>query len=146
MARYSAAATQTTARTSLRGPTLAAAAAVGFRLKEVGVFATTAVATNQVALRKTTAVGTAGTALDEVPWFENSAAASCTATQAPITDHTAVAGSVRLVHMPEMIGGGYIWTFGPEGLIIPEGTGNAVFLSLPAGTDGLIDFYFDWEE
>jgi hypothetical protein len=145
MAKYSAAATQTTAKTAARGPTLSAAAGVGFRLVEVGVESTTAVS-SQVALRKITAIGSVGTALDEVPWWENSAAASAVASQAPTGDHTLVAGNVRIAHLPAAIGGGIIWTFGPEGLIIPEGTGNGVCLTLPGGSDAIINFYFDWEE
>jgi len=147
MAKFSVAATQVGARTATAGPTLVAGANDAFFLQEVGVFATTAVATNQVALRMITAAGTAGTALDEVPWRLNqSTAATASATQVNSTAHTFVAGSIRLVHMPEAIGAGYIWTFGPKGLMIPEGTGNGVCLTLPGGTDGLIDFYFDWEE
>jgi hypothetical protein len=145
MAKYSAAATQSGAKTSARGPSLSAAAAVGFRLVEVGVESTTAVS-SQVALRKITALGTGGAALDEVPWWENSAAASCLAANSSTADHTFVAGSLRVAHLAAAIGGGIIWTFGPEGLIIPEGTGNGVALTLPGGTDAIINFYFDWEE
>jgi hypothetical protein len=30
--------------------------------------------------------------------------------------------------------------------LIPEGTGNGICLTLPGGTDAVINFYFDWEE
>ena len=102
---------------------------------------------SRVALRMITAIGTVGTALDEVPWRLSQAGASnAVASQIPSTDHTAVAGFIRNVVLPAQIGGGYIWTFGPEGLFIPEGTGNGVFLSLPGGSDQIVDFYFDYEE
>jgi hypothetical protein len=145
MAKYTVAATQSGAKTSARGPSLTAAAGVGLRIVEVGVESTTAVA-SQVALRKITALGTGGAALDEVPWWENSAAASGVAANSSTADHTFVSGSLRVAHLPAAIGGGIIWTFGPLGLVIPEGTGNGIALTLPGGSDAIVNFYIDWEE
>jgi hypothetical protein len=146
MARFSVSDRQTGTKTSVRGPTLVAGANDAFTLREVGVFSTVATE-SRVSLRFLTAAGTAGTGLDEVPWrLSQASAASAAASQVPSTDHTAVAGFIRNVVLPAQIGGGIIWTFGPEGLLIPEGTGNGVFLGLPGGTDQVIDFYFDWEE
>lgn len=104
MARYSVAALQTTAKTSLRGPTLAVGAS-NLTLREVGVEATTAVSST-VALRIASALGTSGTALDEVPWAGDRTAPAATAFQAPTADHTAVAGFIRIAALPAAIGGG----------------------------------------
>lgn len=144
--KFSVADRQSGAKTSLRGPTLVAGANDAITVREVGVFSTVATS-SRVALRFLTAAGTAGTGLDEVPWrLSQASAAAASATQTPSTDHTAVAGFIRNVELPAQVGGGYIWTFGPEGLLIPEGTGNGIFLSLPGGTDQIVDFYIDWEE
>lgn len=144
--RFSAAGTQTTAKTSARGPTIVAGASQAISVHEVGIESTTAVS-SQVALRFITTAGTPGTALDEVTWFLGQTAASAaSATQAPTTYHTLVAGNIRIAHLPAAIGGGVIWTFGPMGLVIPEGTGNGLCLTLPGGSDAIINFYWDYEE
>lgn len=144
MARYSAAALQTTAKTSLRGPTLAVGAS-NLTLREVGVESTTAVSST-VALRIASALGTSGTALDEVPWADDRTAPLATTFQAPTADHTAVAGFIRIAALPAAIGGGVIWTFGPQELELAGGSGDGFFLALPSGSDAIINFYFDWEE
>ena len=144
MAKYTVAATQTGTKTSLRGPTLVVGAKT-IHIVEVGVESTTAVS-SQVALRRFPAAGTTGTALDEVPWENDGQAPTAAGSQLPSTDHTAVAGLIRQGHLPDAIGGGIIWTFGPRGLTVYGGTGDGVFLSLPGGSDAVINFYFDWEE
>ena len=144
MARYSCAALQTTARTAVRGPTLA----VGTRdlaLVEVSV-EPTSVTPTIVALRIATTTGTSGTALDEVPWGGDRVAPAASMFQAPSTDHTAIAGFIRLAALPTAVGGGVIWTFGPEDLELVGGSGDAFFLSLPSGSDVPVNFGFDWTE
>lgn len=144
MARFSCSATQVGAKTSLRGPTLVVATK-DLTLREVGVESTTAVS-SQVALRLATAVGAAGTALDEISWSGDRVAPVSSVTQIPSADHTAQAGQIRQTSLPAAIGGGVIWTFGPEELKLVAGSGDAFFLSLPAGSDAIINFYFDWVE
>ena len=144
MARFSVAAVQVGAKTAARGPTLV----VGTRdlhLVEVGVESTTAVA-SRVALRIASAVGAAGTALDEVPWRGDRVAPAASVSQVPSADHTLVAGSIREAWLPDAIGGGEIWTFGPDELSLVGGSGDAFTLTLPGGTDAIISFYFDWKE
>jgi len=144
MAKYSVAAVQVGAKTSLRGPTLL----VGTRdlaLREVGIETTTAVS-SVVGLRIATTVGTAGTALDEIPWGGDRVAPAASATQVPSTDHTLIAGSIRQCNLPAVIGGGVIWTFGSGELELVGGSADAFTLILPTGTDAIINFYFDWEE
>lgn len=146
MARFTVSDRQTGTKTSVRGPTLVAGANDAISIREVGVFSTVATE-SRVALRFLTTAGTAGTALDEVPWrLSQASAAAAAASNTNSADHTAVNGFIRNVVLPAQIGGGYIWTFGPEGLFIPEGTGNGIYLGLPGGSDQVVDFYFDWEE
>jgi hypothetical protein len=144
MARYSVAAVQVGAKTSLRGPTLL----VGTKdlaLREVGVESTTAVS-SAVALRIATTVGAAGTALDEIPWQIDRVAPTASATQIPSGDHTLIAGSIRIANLPAAIGGGIIWTFGPQELSLAGGSADAFTITLPSGSDAIVNFYFDWEE
>jgi hypothetical protein len=144
MARFSVAAVQVGAKTAARGPTLL----VGTRdlhIVEVGVESTTAVA-SRVALRIATTVGTAGTALDEIPWRGDRVAPGAQMTQVPSTDHTLIAGSIREEWLPDQIGGGTIWTFGPDELSLVGGSADAFTLTLPGGSDAIISFWFDWKE
>lgn len=130
--------------TSARGPSLAAAAASGFKLREVGVFNTAATEV-RIGLARITAVGSGGTALTETDWDANLTDTQCTAANTPTADHT-VGDKIRIAVLGAAIGSGIIWTFGGSGLIVPEGTSNGIAIYLPGGTAQVVDFYFDWEE
>lgn len=143
MGAFHASATQTTAKTASRGPTLVAGNK-DVELIEVGVEATTADGST-VALRRLTTAGTTGTAIDEVIGEDDGQAPTAAASQAPSTDHTLTAGNIRTAHLPTAIGGGVIWTFDPP-LRIRGGSGDGVALVLPSGTDRIINFHFTWIE
>lgn len=141
--KYSAASIQTGTKTTLRGPTIVVGTS-GMILWEVGV-ASTVATESHVQLRKFTAAGAAGTAIDDVPWGDG-AASTFAASQVPSADHTPVAGFIRSDYLPAAIGGGIIWTFGPKGMYIPGGTGDGFYIALGSGTDRVVSFYFDVEE
>ena len=130
--------------TSVRGPSVYAAAASGFKLREVGIFNTTATEC-RVGLRRWTAAGTQGTALTEADWDANRTDTQCTAFNTHTADATG-GDTFRMAVVGAAIGSAIIWTFGESGLIVPEGTGNGVGIYLPGGTAQHLDFYFDWEE
>ena len=67
-------------------------------------------------------------------------------TQVPSTDHTLIAGSIRESWLPAAIGGGVIWTFGPDELELAGGTADAFTLTLPGGSDAIISFYFECDK
>lgn len=142
--RHSIAGRGTVVGTSLRAmASLFAAAAVGFKLREVGVFNTTTTAL-AVALARFTAQGTVGAGLTEADYDA--------ANPTQITGyagHTAD-GTVGQVHrqasLGAYIGAGVIWTFGDSGLLIPVGTGNGVGIIVPTGTGQICDYYMDWDE
>ena len=144
MAKYSCGATQVGTKTASRGPTIVVGSK-NLHLIEVGIESTTAVS-SQVALRRFTTAGTTGTALDEIPWEGDGQAPTAAVSQVPSTDHTLTNGSIRVAHLAAAIGGGVIWTFGPEGLEVPAGSGDGFTLTLPGGSDAIINFYFDWIE
>jgi hypothetical protein len=144
MPRHSVTERSTLTLTSLRGPGLFAAAAAGAAIREVQIWntATTAVA---VGIRRATANGGAGTALTEAAWDLNKVVPQCTGVNTPTADHT---GSDIFMQtaLGAAAGAGVIWTFGDSGIVIPEGTGNGVFIFLVTGTAQVVDFAFVWDE
>ena len=142
--KFSAGATQTTAKTAARGPTIVAGANDACAIMEVGIESTTAVS-SQVALRFITAAGTPGTDVVEVPWGAQRRhsigdAGALDRPHVRVRPHPAGAptGRDRRRHHLDVRPQG--------GLVLPEGTGNGLCLTLPGGSDAIINFYFDWEE
>jgi hypothetical protein len=148
MARFAVGGRMTNAPTStLPGSSLYAAATIGGRLREVGIFNTTSTAC-MVALRRCTSAGTVGAALDELPYntVVASAAANCTGFNSHTVGPTITAGVFNQASLGAAIGSGVIWTFGDEGIVIPLGTGQGVGILTPTGTGQICDFYFVWDE
>lgn len=115
------------------------------RLREVGVFATTAVGAFTIALCRLSTTGTQGSALTE-------AQLDGTGTSAVqgFNTHTVAPTIVDLgyrFHFPAAIGAGVIWTFNNEvGATAPVATTNGIGLYVPNGTGAICDFYFVWDE
>lgn len=153
MARFSIAGRSTivpsasSATACLPGFSLFAVASRTAKIREVGVFNTTATACI-VTLVRLTAAGTPGAALVEVPFDEASPAPNCTG----FAGHTAAAtmasgAQIRQASLPAAVGGGVIWTFGDTGIIIAAGTANGIGIITPSGFTGqVIDYYLDWDE
>lgn len=137
-------------RSTVVGTTLRAIASVfsiaakGFRLREVGVFNTTAVAVAVALARFTNATGV-GAGLTEVAWDPMEGTPQMTA-YAGHTADGAVNGPSRYATLGAAAGAGVIWTFGGSGLVIPVGAANGIGVICPTGTGQILDFYFDWEE
>lgn len=112
---------------------------------EIGVFNTTAVAV-ALAVRRFTALGTAGTGQTEIFVDDIAATALATAVDTHTVTPTFVTGNVRVATLGAAIGSGVIWTFGDRGLRIPSGTGNGVGVVPLVGTGQICDLYFDWDE
>lgn len=123
---------------------LFAIAAVGGKVRECGVFNTTATAV-AVALARLTAAGTPGAGLTEGKYDPNGAAASMTG----FAGHTVAAtvgDTVRQASLGAAIGSGVIWTFGDTGIIVPVGTANGAGVIVPTGTGQVSDYHLDWDE
>lgn len=145
MARYSIAGRGTVVGTSLRGMfSLFATASVGAKVREIGVFNTTAVAL-AVALARFTAATNVGTGLTEAEYDENAPAPSCTGFAGHTGDGT-VGQVFRQASIGAAIGSGMIWTFGDTGLVIQPGTANGIGIIVPTGTGQICDYYMDWDE
>jgi hypothetical protein len=114
-------------------------------LREVGIFntSTTAVA---VGIKRATANGGGGTALTEAAWAGSAYTVLATGVNTPTADHTAGGGGIRQASLGAAVGAGVVFTFGADGLWVPAGTGNGVFIYLTTGTAQVVDFYFDWDE
>jgi hypothetical protein len=146
MARYSIAGRASAAATAtLPAVSLFAAAAVGGRIREIGIFNTTATAF-ALSLRRFSAAGTVGAGLTEIPQDASAVAASCTGFDAHTVTPTITAGVFRQATLPAAVGGGVIWTFGDSGLVIGVGTGNGYGILCPTGTGQVFDYYIDWDE
>jgi len=147
MARYSIGGIASAAATAtLPAFTLAAAAAVGGKIREIGIFNTTSTAF-YASVRRFTTAGTRGAGVTAIPYDPASAAASCTGADANTsTAPTLTGGTIRIAELPAAVGGGVIWTFGETGLVLPVGTGQMIGILCPSGTGQVFTYYFDWDE
>lgn len=145
MSRYSTGGRATIAGTTVRGIfSLYATAAVTPRVREIGLWNTTANAT-AVAVVRFTSTGTQGTGLTEVPMDDPVHVAIAT-TFAGHTADPAVSAPIRQASLAAAIGAGVIWTFGGNGLEIAPATTNGVGVIIPTGTGQVMDYYIEWEE
>jgi hypothetical protein len=146
MARYSVGTRSTGAgSTTLAVGSLFAAASNDVYVVEVGAFNTTATACN-IAIRRWTAVGTAGSGLSEIPWDPDTTAATATGFDTHTVTGTITAGYYNTAALGAAIGSGVIWTYGGKGIRIPKGTGNGLAIMVGTGTGQILDFYFVWDE
>lgn len=146
MSRYSASWRTTGAgSTTLPIASLFATASVRPRVLEIGCFNTTATAV-AMAIRRMTAVGTAGTGQTEVYEDDDSQTPLATAVDTHTVAPTFVTGNLRAAVIGASPGSGVIWTFGGQGLIIPNATGNGICLVPLTGTGQICDVWFSWEE
>ena len=145
MARFSVAGRATVAGTGVRASaSLFAISARTVKIREIGVFNTTATALAVALARFTNATGV-GAGLTEAPWDTEGPAPNTTAFAGHTADG-AVGGVFRYASLPAAIGGGVIWTFGETGLVIPAGTANGIGIICPTGAGQIVDYYFDWDE
>jgi hypothetical protein len=145
MARFSVAGRSTVVGTSLRAvASVFAIASRTIKLREVGIFNTTATACAASLVRFTNATGV-GTGLTEVLWDPEGPAPNATGFAGHTADG-AVGSPIRQASLPAAIGGGVVFTFGEGGILISAGTANGVGIICPTGTGQILDYYFDWDE
>jgi hypothetical protein len=121
-----------------------AAASVGGKLREVGVFNTTSTAVAVALVRFTNATGV-GAGLTEGEYDEDAVAPSCTG----FAGHTADGGTGQVLYQASLgaaVGSGVIWTFGDSGIVIQTGTANGLGVTCPTGTGQILDYYYVWDE
>jgi hypothetical protein len=142
--RHSIAGRSTVAGTSARAiASVFAIAAVGLKLREVGVFNTTSTAVAVSLVRFTNATGV-GAGLTEVD-YDPANPAQATGFAGHTADG-AVGSPLRQASLGAAVGSGVIWTFGDSGILVPVGTANGIGIICPTGTGQLLDYYYDWDE
>ncbi len=144
MARYVASTRTAAGSTTLPIFSLYSIAAVRPKIKEVGVFNSAAVAV-AIGLQRLTSAGTPGAAVTKAKQDPDAVAGSCT----PFTTHTVGPTLGDLLHRfttAAAIGSGVVWTFGPDGLLVPVGTANGIGIVITTGTGQICDVYVVWDE
>lgn len=145
MPRCSAGGVTSAVPTTVRGPNLYATATSGqLVVREIGAFNTTTTSC-RVGVGIATAAGTRGTGLTEVCESDPTHTVLGEASLTHTADAT-ISATTRNTQLGAAVGAGIIWTFGDNGLIIPEGATNGVVIVCPSGTGQNINFYFVWDE
>jgi hypothetical protein len=143
MARYSAAASKTSAATAnLWIGGLSTTSGKDARVWEIGVFLETAIA-QQIQLFRQNAAGTTPTSVTPQAEDSSAAAAACTIQTAWSTPPTSAAVPLRRIGLPATVGAGIIWTF-PGGLVVPTSSSLNLFQVVATATQ--YGFYFVYEE
>ncbi len=143
--RCSVAGLSTVAGTTVRAvASIFGTATKGFRLREVGVFNTTATECHVALVRFTNATGV-GAALTEVQWGSEDPVPLITGFAGHTADG-AVGSPIRYGMLGAAKGSGVIWTFGDAGFVSSIGTANGVGIICPSGTGQILDYYYDWDE
>lgn len=147
MARFSAGARTTGAgSTTLPAAGLVPGANDDIYVVEVGVFNTTVTNCN-VALRRITTAGTAGSAFSTFNHQADAGAATGALKDTyTSTGPTITAGSAMWASLGAAIGSGIVWTFGGSGLRVPAGTANGLVIIPGVGTGQILDVYVIWDE
>jgi len=146
MARFTVADRCAIGSTILPIISLYAPAASGGRIREIGVFNTTAVAV-ELAVKRFTATGTQGAALTENEYDPDGPPPLMTGFATHTVTPTIVSGDgLRVGVLGAAIGAGIIWTFGDSGLVIQPGTGNGVGILVANGTGQICQAYIEWDE
>lgn len=145
MARFSVSGRTTIVGTAaLPNVSLYATAVLRPAIREVGLFNTTATAVT-IALYRLTTTGTQGAGLtedcDDQPERASVATGFAGHTVAPT-----LGAEKKRATLGAAIGSGIIWTFGDAGLVIPDGTGNGVGVTVPTGTGQILDYHIVWDE
>lgn len=142
--RHAVAGRSTVVGTTVRAiASLFATASVGFNLREVGIFNTTATSVAASLVRFTNATGV-GAGLTEVD-YDAAKPAICTGFAGHTADG-AVGSPFRQAVLGASVGSGVIWTFGDSGIIVPVGTANGIGIICPTGTGQILDYYYEWDE
>jgi hypothetical protein len=146
MARYSVGALAATAgSTTLPSGSLYAVATASFKMRECGIYNTTATAC-AYALKILTTAGTQGATLTEAKQDDNSVASACQA----FNSHTAgtpIGSDLGYrAQLGAAVGSAMVWTFGDVGLRVPLTTANGIGIAVENGTGQVLQCYFVWDE
>ncbi len=145
MARYSSGVLTGAGSTTLPLISIYAAASVGGKVREIGLFNTTTTAV-AVQLQRLTTAGTQGAGQTEAKYDPESVAANCTVFTTHTVGPTLGDDLGYRASLGAAIGAGVIWTFGDQGLRIEPGTGNGIGVLIENGTGQALQAYIVWDE
>jgi hypothetical protein len=145
MARYTVSAVTTAGSTTLPIISLYGGTTVRPRLRELGVFNTTATAVSLKLVRVTT-TGTQGTALTEMPLVPEDPAALATAFNTHSAGPTITTGDLYRWSLGAAIGSGVVLTFPDTGIVIPATANNGLAVVVSTGTGQACDAWLTWDE
>jgi hypothetical protein len=146
MPRYAASATKTTGAAAAWVFQLRqTSAARSIRVLEVGLFSTTAAAGTYTLERSNSIGATFTTTVAGTPEDPLSSAAGGTLDTAITTAPTRLATPLpfRQVSFPATAGSGMVWTFGPDGLVIPASGGMLIWQTSSAAVGLACYWVFD---
>lgn len=145
MARYSAGGLTTAGSTTLPIAALTGGTTVRPKIREIGVFNTTATAVALKLARLTTA-GTPGSTLASEPHAdEEPASVALLKNTYSSTGPTLVDLGYRCV-LGAQVGSAMIWTFSEPGLAIPAVANSGIGIVVENGTGQACQVYFVWDE
>lgn len=145
MARFAIAGRSTVVGTAARAQaSVFAPASSSGKVRELGLFNTTAVAFAAALARFTNATGV-GAGLTEAEYDEDAPPPLCTGFAGHTADG-AIGQVFRQASIGAAVGSGVIWTFGDTGLVIQPGTANGIGPLIPTGTGQIGDYNVDWDE
>lgn len=146
MARFSIAGRATVVGTSARAVASLFSPATGRgTIREISVANTTSTAVCVGVIRFSAATNV-GAGLTEAEYDTNGNAPLCTGFAGHTGDGTTSGGTIEQVSLGAAVGAGWVWTFGGDGLVIPEGTANGVGIYIPTGTGQILDYKICWDE
>jgi len=148
MSRFSVSARTTNApTTTLPGASLYAIANVNLRVKEIGVFNTTATAC-AISINRLDSAGTQGSGLTEGYIADPGSGVTIYGTgfQSHTSTPPTLGEELVRVSLGAAVGAGMVWTFDDEPILIPAGTANGIGIMAATGTGQILDFYIIWEE
>jgi hypothetical protein len=148
IARYEVAVASTLTAASVPFATLKAGAAERMRVLEIGLFLTSAVASDIALARSATATTTPTIVLGQAQDPSDSVATGGIAV-AWTTIGTANSISLRRVQLPATIGAGIIWTWSamsPLVLSVPSATSEIMFVNRAGVVSGTFNLYVIFDE
>jgi hypothetical protein len=114
-------------------------------IREIAVANTTSTAV-VVGVIRFSAATNVGTGLTEAEYDTTNCVPLCTAFAGHTADGTTSGGAIRAFQLGAAVGSGIVWTFGGDGLVIPEGTANGVGIYIPSGTGQICTYEITWDE
>lgn len=146
MARFSIGGVATVVGTNVRAIASVFAPATGKGIiREIAVFNTTSTAVIVGVIRFSAATNV-GAGLTEAEYDTGGNVPLCTGFAGHTGDGTTSGGAIDAAQLGAAVGSGVYFTYGGEGLIIPEGTANGVGIYIPSGTGQICTFKITWDE